>query len=504
MKIFNHAAVLLLMILLVMAVLPQAVFAEKADMRYGKQQLSAMPNGESLQYVYDCFVAGCESAQTEINIDLTVADINFDDIKLVYNLFYNDYPEYFWIDGAWDGSSLGNNMTITPAYALTGDQLNAAKTEFDNKVNSLTAGLSGKSDYEKSKTLHDLLIDNSDYVSGENDQTAYGALVEGKAVCNGYAKAYQCLLQKVGIPAWFVVGKSYNPTTKEHDDHSWNMLCLDGEWYYTDVTWDDQGENTFYTYFNTTTDMLSESHTPDAEYTDYLPEATATEANFYIKEGLTFDTFDQEKLVDLLKKCNNKTHLYINGNLTDFETEFEAKVQDISIKLGGNGGYNYKINNLGRGWILDININNTDNAVTSESQNSSTVSTPETNENSSQIDTPNGAVTNTPSDGQTSSDTSAQNQVESNHENNSTIEAVSSNGDANTNSSTPPKRPSLAEPSDSTQQATDTTTSVEDTEISDPDTENYGILNNTLKWIIIGAFSILLIAGIAVMALKRR
>ena len=79
------------------------------------------------------------------------------------------------------------------------------------------------------------------------------------------------------------MGTSLNPANDSLDNHEWNLVCLDGNWYYTDVTWDDQDEFLFYAYFNITTKQLEENHTI-TEFREYLPNATASENNYFYKK----------------------------------------------------------------------------------------------------------------------------------------------------------------------------------------------------------------------------
>lgn len=71
--------------------------------------------------------------------------------------------------------------------------------------------------------------------TGTRIYTAYGALVEGDAVCQGYALAYKLLLDKCGIDSVLV--------TSNEMGHAWNLVKLDGSWYHVDVTWDDPTPN---------------------------------------------------------------------------------------------------------------------------------------------------------------------------------------------------------------------------------------------------------------------
>ena len=111
---------------------------------------------------------------------------------------------------------------------------------------------------EKIRIIHDYIIDNTSYDKLKNDdindttyksQTAYGALIEGYATCNGYADAMAIFLDKLNVINYKI----------SNDKHIWNLVYLDGKWYHLDLTWDDPiSENNVNrdTYFLITTSEL--------------------------------------------------------------------------------------------------------------------------------------------------------------------------------------------------------------------------------------------------------
>lgn len=111
---------------------------------------------------------------------------------------------------------------------------------------------------EKIKVIHDYIIDNTLYDKLKNDdirnttyksQTAYGALIEGYATCNGYADAMAIFLNKLNVINYKI----------SNDKHIWNLVYLDGKWYHLDLTWDDsinQSNVNRDTYFLITTPEL--------------------------------------------------------------------------------------------------------------------------------------------------------------------------------------------------------------------------------------------------------
>ena len=375
MKNFKRLTAIVLAFIIIALTLPTiSVFAADADARYGRTKLNA-----DQKYVYDALVTGCKDAKADIKIDISGKNIDFNkDLGFIFNMFYSDYPEYFWVTGGWSAGyeQKGSTITLTmqPTYYMTGGTLTSAKSAYNSKVTELTSGLSGKSDYEKSKIIHDRVIDTVTYVSRDgNDQNAYNALVEGKAVCNGYARAYQHLMNEVGIPTWFVRGSSINPATNTSIGHAWNIVKLDGQWYYTDVTWDDQGESTFYEYLNITTPKMAQGHTLDADYAALVPQANTTDANFYKKEGREFNSYDQVRLIDLLKKDNNKTQIYIDGDINNFLSSVNSNLLSIGEQLGGKGAFqvSYGVSILKNAIILNVVVvseNHSHKAQTTVSQ----------------------------------------------------------------------------------------------------------------------------------------
>ncbi|WP_026524057.1 MULTISPECIES: leucine-rich repeat protein [unclassified Butyrivibrio] len=94
---------------------------------------------------------------------------------------------------------------------------------------------------------------NSGYYN--NAHTAYGALCEGSAVCDGYATGYALLLKELGIEAKVVTGAVY--ASGSVGGHAWSMVKLDGEWYEEDTTWDDTNDVITHIFYNKTTDQYS-------------------------------------------------------------------------------------------------------------------------------------------------------------------------------------------------------------------------------------------------------
>ena len=93
------------------------------------------------------------------------------------------------------------------------------------------------SDSDKVKIIHDYIINNTTYDQNRSDNNikqyesdnAYGALIEGHALCGGYTDAMMLFLEKFNIESYKI----------SSTNHIWNYLKLNGTWYNLDLTWDD-------------------------------------------------------------------------------------------------------------------------------------------------------------------------------------------------------------------------------------------------------------------------
>lgn len=336
-----------------------AAVQKENDLYFGRSILAKMDNSKALCYAYDKLVNGLREQQETIDIAHRTYEIGYDEAESVWRLVMADHPEFFWTHSV---GYTGDDDTVTTFYGYYNEEELAYKTAVDHRVEQLTAGLEGKSDYEKSLILHDRLCDAVVYEFSEHNQTVIGSLVLGASVCAGYAHAYQMLLQEVGIPCFYVVGHSRN------QGHAWNLVQLDGEWYYTDVTWDDQnddeGGTIYYAYLNNTYEQISEDHTAE-EWAEYLPRTTATTHNYYVKSGLILEEgkdVDVKKLAKAFKE-NYPPQLYYTGDEAHEGAMliFQNLGDIVREIMGKSYGYSASVGMLGHGLVVYLEINHPHN-----------------------------------------------------------------------------------------------------------------------------------------------
>lgn len=188
--------------------------------------------------------------------DTADADTNF---QSAWDALMLDNPEIFFINTNNISLQSRSDRRIwekTPKYSYklmpkqgekyymdtwqTQDEVDGAIKEVDEKAKDIIANAKGNR-YDKVKYIHDYIVDNAEYddLGKSNNGNIYGLLIEKNAVCEGYAKAFQYLLNLLDIPNIIVYGEGIN-SNNESEFHSWNYVQMDnGKWYAVDATWDD-------------------------------------------------------------------------------------------------------------------------------------------------------------------------------------------------------------------------------------------------------------------------
>ena len=199
---------------------------------------------------------------------------------------------------------------FTPAveveYTLSYYDDAAQEAEVDKKISEIIAGLEldEKTDFEKIAAIHDYICDNVGYEaggSGDIVRTAYGALIEGRAVCQGYSVSLYRLLLEAGIDNRIIFGQGLSEDGLS-GAHSWNIIELNDEYYYIDVTWDDVGHN--YDYFMVPAENgFEKNHIADDSYdSKFFSEEYPMSVKAYTEEAVGL----KGKLLKLAKALANE------------------------------------------------------------------------------------------------------------------------------------------------------------------------------------------------------
>lgn len=298
---------------------------EVAHLSNGKYVYQTLP--KETQYVYDEVYDAILHHKESVNVSTLELDV----LDQAYQSVMADYGELFWVSGythtqyTLEDAVVG--VEFAPMYTKTEEETKALWTDVNAKVEEILSGIEmTASDYEKARYVYDYLASNIAYeADSEENQNILSVFLNGATVCQGYACATQYLLGKLGIESAIISG------TADGGQHAWNLVRLDGDYYYIDTTWGNasygwEGDETAekahavnYSYFAVTTEELLRTHTPDDAIR--LPECTATADNYFVRENLYFDTWDEDAVGAV------------------FSDAYEQGKEDVSIKFGSEELY---------------------------------------------------------------------------------------------------------------------------------------------------------------------
>lgn len=282
---------------------------EVAQSEEGHQEYYFKQLNEEEQRVYREFLKGIRAREKDFYLTLSQDD----SIDRCYHAVLKDHPEIFWVHNHEKiyktTYSDSDYCTFTPGYIYTESEIseiqNAMEAGFQ-EVSSLIPA--DASDYEKVRIVYTYVIDNTQYQASDDDQSIAGVFWKKEAVCAGYAGAVQYLLERIGVPCIYVDGSTQGST----EGHAWNIVKLDGEYYYVDATNGDQPD-----FLNGNAAQLEEHKTiiydylcpfPEEYEKKYIrseeltvPDCTAKDMNFYVLNQGCFDGYDWETIYDYCK-----------------------------------------------------------------------------------------------------------------------------------------------------------------------------------------------------------
>ncbi len=253
----------------------------------------------------------------------------------IFNCVKADYGGLFWVESfrytQYQRNGHTEVMSFAPNYIMTAGEREDMQKKIDRRVKNYVKGIKDSADdYEKVKTIYRRLIQKVDYnMDAKNNQNIISVFIGKETVCQGYASAMQYLLEKLEIPCVIVTGMA------KGGPHAWNLVQLDGEWYYVDATWGnskyhDDEENDVkyveYDYLNITTKEMLQDHSPQVKFA--LPECKALKNNYFVKEKKYFTSLDEasiEKLGSIFKRAYQKGKNNISVKFSSRELCAQAK-----------------------------------------------------------------------------------------------------------------------------------------------------------------------------------
>jgi len=232
-----------------------------------------------------------ETALLNGDDEVDLKNLNF--FKKPQEIFYmlemisNDNPEIMYYKGAEYRLGKLNLLYTKSKKEIVSHRQRVREIKEDFIKNYINETMS---DYEKVLVVHDYIVNSSKYDESllydsqipPESYSSYGVLELGNAVCEGYAKAMKYLLDDLQINSMIVIGAS------KGENHAWNLVELESEYYHIDATWDDpiteNGRSIIrHSYFNLDDEELSKTHNWNRD--DY-PKANGKKYNYFVYNNL--------------------------------------------------------------------------------------------------------------------------------------------------------------------------------------------------------------------------
>lgn len=306
---------------------------------------SSIKRPAGYQHAYDLILEALLSAKTSIVLPKNEHTDTFEEIVDIVNTCLRENPEILY----YSSLTYNHNGVLTFKYSKDAETIKNHKAKLEEKVETILSEIikPDMTDFQKEIAVHDYLVKNCEYdmlgYKGnsikEESFTAYGALCSGVAVCEGYSEAASILLNRSGVKAKIITGKSKGV------GHAWNLVKLDDEWYHLDITWNDpyqtdKKSDIKYHYFNITDSEISQDHQWDK---DKYETCTATKYNYYKYNNLIAKNQDEfiSRVIEEVQRGNKEIALQIlESDPQKFDMKTAAKTLVNKLFLGCSYSYN--------------------------------------------------------------------------------------------------------------------------------------------------------------------
>ena len=252
---------------------------EEAELRYPYSHLN-----EREKALYSTLLGGIRDHAEWITLPETYTDKEYERIYLMVGM---QEPELFALSDTYE---LAEQMAeVHIRYDCDAAETAAMTERMDAAAEKILKHISPtQTENQKLLMLHDMLAEHTEYLETAHSSTAYGALAEGMAQCEGYAKAYLYLARKAGLNVMNVSGKS------KGTPHVWNAAKIGSSYYNIDVTWDDsesfQGK-VGHSYYAMPDDLWGD-HTAETDiYTP--PQCRSAKETYYQTRGLVLNNINE-------------------------------------------------------------------------------------------------------------------------------------------------------------------------------------------------------------------
>ncbi len=276
------------------------------------------------------------------------------DIDRIFQCVLIDHPEIFYTTGyTYTKYSRGDRtvgIDFAGTYSLSREEAVEKAEKIRGRVSEWLADIpEDASEYDKVKAVYEKIIFSTNYdLDASDNQNIASVFLGNSSVCQGYAKATQYLLNHLGVMCTLVQG-----TVDTGEAHAWNLVRVDDDYYYVDTTWGDasyrmedgSGQEELpeinYDYLCVTTQDLLRTHRIESVVN--MPGCTATQANYYVREGAYFTAYDAEQMQSIFDRAWESGRTEITLKCADEECYREI----CGVLIDGQEIFSYMPENSG-------------------------------------------------------------------------------------------------------------------------------------------------------------
>ncbi len=264
-------------------------------------------------------------------------------LKKAYDCLLLDHPELFWSNSFTYVTSYVNNSIsghyVEFEYTMTRSEIEHANTEIEQALIEIVQSIGTiEPSYETIRKIYVWMIENCQYDKTNMDQSLYSVMVKRNGVCASFSKAFEFILQCLGIPCVAVNGKLKQGSGllgSSNLGHEWNLVKINGSWTHIDITsalslYESTGAIN-YDYFCCTTEFLENTHI--IENVLEIPQCKDESLGIFKYYDLELDTYNGDDSLDEIKQAFIKTEelgMYPTVRFSNYKAFYEAKTDLIT------------------------------------------------------------------------------------------------------------------------------------------------------------------------------
>lgn len=239
--------------------------------------------------------------------DVILSTVDPNTVERVFSCVLLDHPDIFYLTGyaitKYTRGDTIEDIAFAGKYTMDAKEAERNLRLVEEVADTCIINAPQGDEYDQVKYVYEWLIKRCDYVlDAENNQNILSVFRTTETVCQGYAKAAQYLLNRMGVFCILCEGEALG-----REAHVWNIVRVNGEYYYLDVTWGDASYTIHtneedgpvppeinYEYMCVPYSEIVGTH--EIRNTVTLPVCNSMTDNYYVHEGLYFEEVNSDRL----------------------------------------------------------------------------------------------------------------------------------------------------------------------------------------------------------------